>query len=200
MWRDWQRLTFNDTIVFSLKTEGDELSLGEVAAFFQLLRKFMLDSLQNRILFRGVVPPVHSMLTHKPTRSWERLSATPQHGTPRRSGLESMPRRGTTLLLNALLERQQERKDWTMIDYEVPMKGGATIPLKAVNWPKALDVKELASAAIRRTPRAMAPSWLGGQSLPKGAERKCFNAVAFYDFVVKNLNLRPLGKKDRQRS
>jgi hypothetical protein len=56
-------------------------------------------------------------------------------------------------------------------------------------------VKELASATIRRNPRGMALSWLGGQSVPKGAERKSFNAIAFFDFVVKKLNLRALKEK-----
>src|SRR5437660_2947893 len=44
--------TFNDTVVIVHRT-GRESTLDDVAAFFTLLRKFLVDSLKNRILFRG---------------------------------------------------------------------------------------------------------------------------------------------------
>src|SRR5437773_847617 len=47
--------TFNDTIVFALRAENERPTMKEVSAFFLLLRKFMVDSLQNGILFRGAI-------------------------------------------------------------------------------------------------------------------------------------------------
>src|SRR5438270_864542 len=47
--------TFNDTIIFILKSGGADPTMAHVRAFHLLLRKFMIDSLRHRILFRGAV-------------------------------------------------------------------------------------------------------------------------------------------------
>src|SRR5688500_4626787 len=46
--------TFNDTVVIVLKAQ-DVPTFQNVTAFFTLLRKFLIDSLVNRILFRGAI-------------------------------------------------------------------------------------------------------------------------------------------------
>src|SRR5688500_8816444 len=46
--------TFNDTVVIVYRTDTPP-TLGDVQAFFTLLRKFAVDSLANRILFRGAI-------------------------------------------------------------------------------------------------------------------------------------------------
>jgi hypothetical protein len=192
--------TFNDTIVFSLTAKGSELAPGEVSAFFQLLRKFMVDSLQNKILFRGSIA-AGTFYVDKLTNTIMGEAVTDAASWYSQAdwiGIHATPR--TTLLLNALLERRKENKDWVMVDYDVPMKGGSRIRLKAVNWPKAFFVRELVKDEIRQDPRAMAQMWLASQPIPKGAEGKCLNAVAFFDFVVDKLKLKPLAKKGNESS
>jgi hypothetical protein len=187
--------TFNDTIVFALVAKGSNLELREVSAFFQLLRKFMIDSLQNKILFRGAVAAgtFHAETQTNTIMGEAVTDAASWYSQADWIGIHATPR--TTLVLNALLEKCGVKKDWIMIDYDVPMKNGPRLALKAVNWPKALYVKALVRDEVLRSPRAMAMIWLGSQPVPKGAEGKCLNAIAFFDFVVNKLKLCPLGKK-----
>src|SRR5688572_845853 len=46
--------TFNDTVVVAYRT-ATEPAPGEIVAFFQILRKFLVDSLGKGILLRGAV-------------------------------------------------------------------------------------------------------------------------------------------------
>src|ERR1700733_2664089 len=48
-----ETFTFNDTIVIVLKTGTAPPDLEEIVVFFSILRKFLVDSLANNILFRG---------------------------------------------------------------------------------------------------------------------------------------------------
>ena len=47
--------TFNDTILIVLRTGQQEPRLAQISDFFTIMRKFLVDSLANRILFRGSI-------------------------------------------------------------------------------------------------------------------------------------------------
>src|SRR4051812_17854855 len=46
--------TFNDTVVIAFRTD-ESVTFNEVSSFSVILRKFLLDSLSNQILFRGAI-------------------------------------------------------------------------------------------------------------------------------------------------
>ncbi len=85
----------------------------------------------NLILFRGAVSiGTFYADDQSNTIMGEAVSdAAAWHAEAEWIGIHATPR--ATLLLNSLLEREKDRKDWTMIDYDVPMKSGGTVPLKA---------------------------------------------------------------------
>src|SRR6266481_2427783 len=47
--------TFNDTILIVFRTGQQEPRLKQISDFFTIMRKFLVDSLANRILFRGAI-------------------------------------------------------------------------------------------------------------------------------------------------
>ena len=192
--------TFNDTIVFALAAGGTTVSIGEASAFFQLLRKFMIDSLQNKILFRGAIS-IGTFYSDKDTNTIMGEAVTDAASWYAQAdwvGIYATPR--TTILLSGLLEDEKKKKEWVMVDYPVPMKDSSIRALKVVNWPKALFVPELVPSDVRHAPRALVLSWFGSQPVPRGAESKCFNAVAFFDYIVENHQLKPKDRKPKRSS
>jgi len=190
--------TFNDTIIFSLSAEREQLTTKEVSAFFLLLRKFMVDSLQKGILFRGSVA-LGSFYADKATNTVMGEAVTDAASWYSKAdwvGIHATPR--ASIVLNGLLERENKTRDYAMVDYDVPMKGGPPMKLKAVNWPKALFVDGLTPEETRIAPKATALSWFGRQPIPAGAEGKCFNAIAFFDHVVARQKLTPRLQADRE--
>jgi hypothetical protein len=183
--------TFNDTIVFGLQAENNRPTIREASAFFQLLRKFMVDSLRNGILFRGAIA-IGTFYADKDTNTVMGEAVTDAASWYTKAnwiGVHATPR--TTILLNGLLEKEKKKRDYVMVNYPVPMKGRPPVQLKVVNWPKALFVRGLVPVSLRETPRANVLSWFGRQPIPDGAEEKCFNAIAFFDKIVKTQRLTP---------
>jgi len=182
--------TFNDTIVFALQSENDKPDIEEADAFFLLLRKFIVDSLQNGILFRGAIAlgtfyadaATNTVMGEAVTdaASWyAKASWIGVHATPR-----------STIYLESLLEEEQKKRNYSMVDYSVPMKEGSAVRLKVVNWPKALFTATV-PGELRSSPRATVMRWFGHQPVPIGSEEKCFNAIAFFDEIVKKQKLVP---------
>src|SRR5207249_11020403 len=48
-------ITFNATISIAYMTKGQQPTIKQIDTFFTLLRKFFVDALSNKILFRGSV-------------------------------------------------------------------------------------------------------------------------------------------------
>ena len=175
--------TFNDTIVFALEAKAERPRIEEVSGFFLLLRKFMVDSLKNGILLRGSIAvgtfyaarDTNTVMGEAARANWIGIHATPR----------------ATIILNGLLDAETKKRSHLMVDYTVPMKDGRAVTLKVVNWPKALFVPGLVSESMRTSPRAMALDWFGRQPIPNGAEDKCFNAITFFDEIVRKQKLGP---------
>ena len=181
--------TFNDTIVFSLEAENDLPTIGEAAAFFLLLRKFMIDGLENGILFRGAIA-IGSFYADSESNTVMGEAVTDAaawYAQANWIGIHATPR--ATIILHGLLEGNKKNRDYVMVDYDVPLKNGSSTPLKVVNWPKALFVDGLVSPETRAAPRKAVLLWLGRQPIPNGSEDKSFRSITFFDAVVKKYDL-----------
>jgi hypothetical protein len=193
---DKQRLkvfTFNDTVVIVyLARRGKGVALEDVTTFGFRLRAFMMHSLQNQILFRGSIsvgafygvddgtntvmgPAVSDAAAWYNQADWIGISATPH----------------ASIFIQSLLEQSADDHEMIIVDYEVPLKGRTALRVKAINWPKAFWVSGLRPHGSRSA-RAMLLSLLAQHQTPIGTESKYYNAVAFFDYLVKK---QQLGKK-----
>lgn len=180
--------TFNDTILIVLKLNRVP-NVRDVRAFFLLLRKFLVDSLANRILFRGVVS-IGSFYLNEETNSVMGDAVTDAAAWYDRAnwiGINATPR--ASVLIDQLLETQAEKHANLLLDYEVPMKDRSAPKLKVVNWPKAFFVDSLSPCAPGESRRAKVLELLGQHRIPLGVEDKYFNSIAFYDQIVKSQGL-----------
>lgn len=176
--------TFNDTVVVVYRTQ-EPASLSDVRAFCTLLRQFEINSLAHGILFRGAIS-IGSFYVDDATNTvmgravtdaaawydkadWISVTATPH----------------ATLLIRSLMEQGDDDLAHLMVDYPVPLTDRSSVNLKAVNWPKAFYVKGLRPCAKGEKPRAKCLALLAKQGVPKGAESKHFNSLAFFDHCVK---------------
>ncbi len=177
--------TFNDTVLIVYRTE-QPATLEDVEHFSRLLRKFMVDSLAQGILFRGSLslgtfyvdddpntvmgPAVTDAAAWYASADWIGINATPH----------------ATLAIQSLLESGSESVGHVLIDYAVPIKGAPALTLKAVNWPKAFVVPSLTPVADRERPRAKCLALLTTHRFPKGTESKHVNAMAFFDHCLES--------------
>jgi hypothetical protein len=175
--------TFNDTVLIVYCTPGPA-TLDDVQHFCLLLRKFMVDSLAQGILFRGSVSignfyvddesntvmgtAVTDAAAWYDSADWVGINATPH----------------ATLVVQALL-RGSKDLDRLLVDYTVPLKDRSALVLKAVNWPKAFFVKGLRPVKEGEDPRAKCLKLLAEHKVPKGTESKHFNTVAFFDHCIR---------------
>jgi hypothetical protein len=174
--------TFNDTVLIVYCTPGQP-TLNDVLHFCLLLRKFMVDSLVQGILFRGSVSignfyvddqsntvmgtAVTDAAAWYDSADWVGINATPH----------------ATLVVKALLHGGEDL-DHVLVDYPVPLKGRPSLDLKAVNWPKAFYVEGLRPVKEGEDPKAKCLELLAEHRVPKGTESKHFNTVAFFDHCI----------------
>ena len=90
-----------------------------------------------------------------------------------------------TMLIRSLMEQGEDDLEHLMVDYPVPFSDRSSLILKAVNWPKAFYVNGLRPCAHGEKPRAKCLALLAKQGVPRGAESKLFNSLAFFDHCVK---------------
>jgi hypothetical protein len=175
--------TFNDTVLIVYRTPGPA-TLDDVKHFCLLLRKFVVDSLAQGILFRGSVSignfyvdddsntvmgtAVTDAAAWYDSSDWVGINATPH----------------ATLVVQSLL-RGSKDLDRLLVDYPVPLKERPSLVLKAVNWPKAFYVKGLRPLKKGEDPRAKFLELLAVHKVPKGTESKHFNTVAFFDHCIR---------------
>lgn len=175
--------TFNDTVLIVYRTP-ELATLDNVKHFCQLLRKFMVDSLVQGILFRGAVSigkfyvddesntvmgtAVTDAAAWYNAADWVGINATPH----------------ASLVIQALLQGSKDL-DNVFVDYPVPLKDRLPLILKAVNWPKAFYVTGLRPVKDDEDPRAKCLELLTAHRVPKGTELKHFNSVTYFDYCIK---------------
>lgn len=171
--------TFNDTILVVLKSEGVLLRPNTIRAFFLMMRKFLVDSLVHRILFRGSLAIGSFHMDEKTnTILGEAVrDAAAWYDKTEWMGLIATPR--TTIHIQHVIER--DSKDWghLMLEYPVPLNDGKRMSLKAVNWPILVDA--ISPSADGQSPRAKLLDLLRAHPIPRGVEAKFFNTIDFFD-------------------
>lgn len=182
--------TFNDTIVIVSKT-NHSLSLRDVERFFALLRRFLIDSLVNRILFRGTISigRFHANEDTNTVMGPAVTDAAAWYEASNWIGIHATPR--TTILIDQLLEAAAGKNQRThlMVTYDVPMRDGSTRRLKATNWPKAFFVDGMSPCEPGESRRAKLLKLLGQHQIPVGTEVKYTQTVDFFDAIVKSQQL-----------
>ena len=179
--------TFNDTILIVLRT-GSGPTLREITSFFLVLRKFFVDSLAHRILFRGSIA-AGTFYANDDTNTVMGQAVTDAAAWYDKAdwiGIHATPR--TSMYIQRWLERGGETKAHIMLDYDVPLKAGGSVKAKVLNWPKAFFVQRTSPCGPGEQPREKLLECLTASEVPSGTERKFFNALAFFDFAVKKIH------------
>jgi hypothetical protein len=175
--------TFNDTVLIVYRTGGAP-SLKDVEHFCVLLRKFMVTSLAQGILFRGAVS-VGDFYVDGESNTVMGASVTDAaawYDSADWIGINATPH--ATLVIQALLEQDRRDIGRVLVDYPVPFKDRPPLTLKAVNWPKAFVVRGLRPVNDDEVPRAKCLSLLTAHRVPQGTESKHFNSIAFFDHCI----------------
>lgn len=185
--------TFNDTVLIVFRTPTQP-SLEDVEHFGLLLRKFAVGSLAQGILFRGslsigkfyVDDDSNTVMGAAVTDSaawydaadWVGINATPH----------------ASMVIQALIEQSGGDLGRVFVDYKIPFKDRPALALKALNWPKGFYVRGVRPLQPGEKERAKCLAFLSDHGVPKGAEAKHFNTMAFFDHCVK------LWKKERKKN
>lgn len=189
---DISTFTFNDTVLIVYRTKLAP-TLRDIEHFCLLLRKFLADSMSQGILFRGSLslgsfyvdddsntvmgPAVTDAAAWYDSAEWMGINATPH----------------ATIAIESLLEQARGNVGHLLVDYPVPLKARTALKLKAVNWPKGFYVRGVRPLTEPENERAKCLSLLAAHGVPKGAEQKHFNTIAFFDHCVR------LWNRDRKR-
>jgi hypothetical protein len=186
--------TFNDTILIVLRTGQQEPRLAQISDFFTIMRKFLVDSLANRILFRGSIA-IGAFYANDKTNTVMGPAVTDAAAWYDKAewiGAYATPR--STLVIQRWLEHNAKTKAHVMLDYDVPLKGGAVVRTKVVNWPKVFFVESISPCGSDTDPREKLFEFLAQHQVPWGTERKFYNTVAFFDHAVKKIRKNDTGR------
>ena len=179
--------TFNDTVLVILNTGSENPALRRISQFFMIMRKFLVDSLEKRILFRGSIA-IGTFYANDDTNTVMGQAVTDAAAWYDKAdwiGVHTTPR--TTLVINRCLEQEAASKEHVMLDYPVPLKNGAAIRTKAVNWPKVFFVESIRPCEAGAEKEKLL-EFLTRHPVPWGTENKFSNTVAFFDHAVKQIN------------
>ena len=145
--------TFNDTILFILRTGENAPRLRQISDFFRIMRKFLVDSLANNIFFRGSIAIGRFYIDNETnTVMGEAVTdAAAWYDKADWIGVHATPR--ATLLIQHKIEHEDSAKENVYIDYDVPVKGGLVVRAKAVNWPKVFFVNIITPCTDGTKPR-----------------------------------------------
>jgi len=175
--------TFNDTVLIVYQTL-DPVTFKDVKHFCLLLRMFMVDSLEQGILFRGSVS-IGNFYVDEESNTVMGAAVTDAaawYDSAEWIGVNATPR--ATLVIQGLLKGRKDL-DHLLVDYIVPLKNHPSLALKAVNWPKAFYVKGLRPVKEGENARAKFLEFLTKHKVPKGTEYKHFHTVDFFDHCVR---------------
>ena len=179
--------TFNDTVLVILNTGTEDPNLRRISQFFMIMRKFLVDSLAKKILFRGSIA-IGTFYADDGTNTVMGQAVTDAAAWYDKAdwiGVHTTPR--TNLVINRCLEHEAASKEHVMLDYPVPLKNGAVIRTKAVNWPKVFFVESIKPCAAGAEKEKLL-EFLTRHPVPWGTESKFSNTLAFFDHAVKQLN------------
>jgi hypothetical protein len=180
--------TFADTVVIAYRLKGSPLALEVVHDFCVLLRQFETNSLEHGILFRGAIS-VGTFLVDEASNTVMGKAVTDAASWYARAdwiGVMATPH--ATMIIQSLLEGKGDKLAAVLVDYPVPLKGGGSLMLKAVNWPKAFYVGGVRPRVIPDKgahERGTCLALLAKQGVPKGDESKHVNSMAFFDHCIK---------------
>lgn len=179
--------TFNDTILIILRTGAQEPQLRQLSDFFTIMRKFLVDSLQHGILFRGAIAigTFHVNEESNTVMGQAVTDAAAWYDKAEWMGLHATPR--ATLVIDRWLEHDHCTKGNVMLDYPVPLKDGKTVRSRVVNWPKVFFVNSIRPCEDDDEAREKFLEFLSMHPVPLGTEKKYFNTVEFFDFAVKKI-------------
>lgn len=187
--------TFNDTILIILRTGADEPRLGGISDFFTIMRKFLVDSLAHKILFRGSIA-IGTFYVNEETNTvmgqavtdaavwYDKADWVGVHATPR-----------ANLVIDRWLEREAATKRNVMLDYNVPLREGKLLRTKAVNWPKVFFVDSITPCDQETEPKEKLLEFLTHHQVPWGTESKFYNTIAFFDHAVMQIKKAKAGNK-----
>ncbi len=116
--------TFNDTVLVILNTGSEDPTLRRISQFFMIMRKFLVDSLAKRILFRGSIA-IGTFYANDDTNTVMGQAVTDAAAWYDKAdwiGVHTTPR--TNLVINRCLEHEETSKESVMLDYNVPLKNG----------------------------------------------------------------------------
>jgi len=178
--------TFNDTVLIAYVTGSDHPMLPRVAAFFRILRKFIVDSLCHGILFRGSVAigtfyvdegrnTVMGQAVTDAAAWYDKADWIGIHATPR-----------ATISIQALLEVERHNTH-EMLDFVVPMTNGREVLAKVVDWPKAFLYGSMTPCCDGEKPREKILKLLSRHVIPLGTETKYTNTIKFFDHSAADL-------------
>ena len=182
--------TFNDTILIVLESRDDQPTKDEIEAFVTVLRKLLVDSLNKRIMFRGsfAIGPFYADSGSRTILGKAVTDAAAWYNKADWIGILATPR--TTIFIDHLMERNNKGWGHLLVDCKVPLSGGKSERLWAVNWPKGFWVDSITPCRSGEKPREAFLRLLSQFSIPRGTESKHFNTISFFDYVVKYLSLR----------
>src|SRR6266403_219846 len=141
---------------------------------------------QIEFCFAGQSRLVLSTRMRKRTLSWGPPLQMPPLGMTKAEwiGAHATPR--STLVIQRWLEHNAKTKAHVMLDYAVPLKGGAFVRTKVVNWPKVFFVDSI-SPCEGTEPKEKLLEFLAQHQVPWGTESKFNNTIAFFDHAVKQI-------------
>jgi hypothetical protein len=179
--------TFNDTVIIVLRTGSEEPRLKQISDFFTIMRKFLIDSLAHKILFRGTIS-IGKFYANEKTNTVMGQAVTDAAAWYDKAdwiGVHATPR--ATLVIQRWLEHNEKTKGHVMLDYDVPLKQGATIRTKAVNWPKVFFLDSISPCVDGTKPKEKLLEFLAQHQVPWGTELKFYNTIAFFEHAVKQI-------------
>lgn len=185
--------TFNDTILLILQCGQHQPNLSDITSFFTILRKFLVDSMQHRILFRGSIS-IGSFHVNEKTNTVMGQAVTDAAAWYDKAdwiGVHATPH--ATIMIQRWLEHELETKSNLMLDYDVPLKDANTLRVKALNWPKVFFVLSISPCLNGEAPREKLLEFLALHQIPRGTESKYANTIAFFDQAAKNI--KKLGRR-----
>ncbi|MCX5800715.1 MAG: hypothetical protein NTX17_04940 [Candidatus Eisenbacteria bacterium] len=178
--------TFNDTILVILKCGSRAPELNDITSFFAILRKFLVDSMQHRILLRGSIS-IGSFYVDDPTNTVMGQAVTDAAAWYDKAewigGVHATPH--ATIMIQRWLEHDSATKGNVMPDYDIPLKNVKIVRVKAVNWPKVFFVPSISPCRDGERPREKLLEFLAMHQVPRETECKYYNTIAFFDDAVK---------------
>jgi len=182
--------TFNDTVLIVLESDINQPSADEIEAFLIILRKFLVDSLVNNIPFRGAFA-VGEFYKDENTNTilGEAVAdAATWYNKADWLGIISTPR--TSVYIDYLREKHQKSLEHLILNYDVPLSDGRERSLKTVNWPKVFWVAGLTPCQHGESKRETLLKLLSQYTMPGETDKKYYNALQYFDYVMKKQNLK----------